>query len=64
MTHARGERTALCDLLDRLGPEAPTLCTGWTTYDLAAHLALRERSLAPALMPAGNPIFHGFKPAT
>ncbi|GAA3147071.1 MULTISPECIES: TIGR03085 family metal-binding protein [Nonomuraea] len=43
MTHARGERTALCDLLDRLGPEAPTLCTGWTTYDLAAHLALRER---------------------
>jgi uncharacterized protein (TIGR03085 family) len=43
VTHARGERTALCDLLDRLGPEAPTLCTGWTTYDLAAHLALRER---------------------
>ncbi|MET8865986.1 TIGR03085 family metal-binding protein [Nonomuraea sp. NPDC004580] len=43
MTHARGERTALCDLLDRLGPEAPTLCTGWTTYDMAAHLALRER---------------------
>ncbi|MFB4275000.1 MULTISPECIES: TIGR03085 family metal-binding protein [unclassified Nonomuraea] len=43
MTHARGERAALCDLLDRLGPDAPTLCTGWTTYDLAAHLVLRER---------------------
>ncbi|MCF6469034.1 TIGR03085 family protein [Nonomuraea sp. MG754425] len=43
MTHARDERSALCDLLDRLGPDAPTLCTGWTTYDLAAHLALRER---------------------
>ncbi|MFI7418294.1 TIGR03085 family metal-binding protein [Nonomuraea sp. NPDC049684] len=43
MTHARGERTALCDLFDRLGPEAPTLCEGWTTYDLAAHLVLRER---------------------
>ncbi|TDC98714.1 TIGR03085 family protein [Nonomuraea deserti] len=43
MTHARGERTALCDLLDRLGPDAPTLCAGWSTYDLAAHLVLRER---------------------
>ncbi|MEU6710885.1 TIGR03085 family metal-binding protein [Nonomuraea sp. NPDC046802] len=43
MTHARGERSALCDLFDRLGPDAPTLCTGWTTYDLAAHLVLRER---------------------
>jgi uncharacterized protein (TIGR03085 family) len=43
VTHARGERAALCDLLDRLGPDAPTLCAGWTTYDLAAHLVLRER---------------------
>ncbi|WP_206062005.1 TIGR03085 family metal-binding protein [Nonomuraea basaltis] len=43
MTHARGERSSLCDLFDRLGPDAPTLCTGWTTYDLAAHLVLRER---------------------
>lgn len=43
MTHARGERSALCDLFDRLGPGAPTLCTGWDTYDLAAHLVLRER---------------------
>ncbi|GAA2384775.1 TIGR03085 family metal-binding protein [Nonomuraea africana] len=45
MTHARSERTALCDLFDRLGPDAPTLCTGWSTYDLAAHLVLRERRL-------------------
>ncbi|WP_433442044.1 TIGR03085 family metal-binding protein [Nonomuraea sp. CA-141351] len=43
MTHARDERSALCDLFDRLGPDAPTLCTGWNTYDLAAHLVLRER---------------------
>ncbi|NUP02086.1 MAG: TIGR03085 family protein, partial [Nonomuraea sp.] len=43
MTHARGERAALCDLFDRLGPGAPTLCAGWDTYDLAAHLVLRER---------------------
>ncbi len=45
MTHARAERAALCDLLDRLGPDAPTLCEGWTTADLAAHLVLRERRL-------------------
>lgn len=43
MTHARGERSALCDLLDRLGPDEPTLCAGWTTSDLAAHLVVRER---------------------
>ncbi|MFD1540013.1 TIGR03085 family metal-binding protein [Nonomuraea guangzhouensis] len=43
MTHARSERAALCDLLDQLGPDAPTLCEGWKTADLAAHLVLRER---------------------
>ncbi|GAA4040890.1 TIGR03085 family metal-binding protein [Nonomuraea soli] len=48
MTHARAERTALCDLLDRVGPDAPTLCEGWTAYDLAAHLVLRERRLDAA----------------
>ncbi len=39
------ERRELCDLLEELGPEAPTLCEGWTTIDLAAHLVLRERDL-------------------
>jgi uncharacterized protein (TIGR03085 family) len=29
-------------LLEDVGPEAPTLCDGWTTYDLTAHLVLRE----------------------
>jgi uncharacterized protein (TIGR03085 family) len=43
MTYARAERAALSDLLDRLGPQAPTLCAGWSTFDLAAHLVLRER---------------------
>ncbi|WP_067176963.1 TIGR03085 family metal-binding protein [Microtetraspora niveoalba] len=43
MTHSRSERAALCALLDDLGPGAPTLCAGWTTSDLAAHLAVRER---------------------
>jgi uncharacterized protein (TIGR03085 family) len=37
------EREELCDLFLELGPDAPTLCEGWTTADLAAHLAVRER---------------------
>ena len=40
---ARAERAALCDLLLRLGPDAPTCCDGWSTRDLAAHLVVRER---------------------
>jgi len=36
------EREELCDLLIELGPDAPTLCEGWDTIDLAAHLVLRE----------------------
>jgi uncharacterized protein (TIGR03085 family) len=42
MTYSREERRALCALLEEKGPEAPTLCEGWTTRDLAAHLVLRE----------------------
>jgi uncharacterized protein (TIGR03085 family) len=37
------ERARLCDLFLELGPDAPTLCEGWTTADLAAHLVVRER---------------------
>jgi uncharacterized protein (TIGR03085 family) len=37
------ERVQLSDLLDELGPQAPTLLAPWTTRDLAAHLVLRER---------------------
>jgi uncharacterized protein (TIGR03085 family) len=40
---ARGERAELVDLLRRLGPAAPTACTGWSTADMAAHLYVRER---------------------
>ena len=36
------ERASLCDLLELLGPDEPTLCEGWRTRDLAAHLVLRE----------------------
>lgn len=41
--YAQTERHALADLLDRVGPNAPTLCGDWTTADLAAHLVVRER---------------------
>jgi uncharacterized protein (TIGR03085 family) len=40
--YSRRERRALCDLMDAVGPDHPTLCTGWATYDLAAHLWVRE----------------------
>jgi uncharacterized protein (TIGR03085 family) len=36
------ERAALCDTFEKFGPDAPTLCKGWTTLDLAAHLVARE----------------------
>lgn len=41
--HARAERLDLCTTLLRVGPDAPTLCEGWRTRDLAAHLVIRER---------------------
>jgi uncharacterized protein (TIGR03085 family) len=50
--YARSERNALADSLLAAGPAAPTLCEGWLTKDLAAHLVLRERRLdaAPGIM--------------
>jgi len=46
---ARRERLALCALFTRVGPDAPTLCEGWLTRDLAAHLVARE--LYPQSIP-------------
>jgi uncharacterized protein (TIGR03085 family) len=40
---AQQERQTLCDLFVERGPAAPTLCEGWLTADLAAHLVVRER---------------------
>lgn len=50
--YAASERVAICDLLTALGPDQPTLCEGWTTRDLAAHLVTRERRplAAPGLV--------------
>lgn len=56
MTYSRDERLALADLLERTGPAAPTLCEGWQTRDLAAHLVVRESRLDAALGVAGGPL--------
>ena len=37
------ERAELADLLAAVGPDAPTLCGGWTTAQLAAHIVVRDR---------------------
>lgn len=46
---ARTERLALAAEMATLGPDAPTLCTGWTARDLAAHIVVRERRPDAAL---------------
>ncbi|WP_181782620.1 TIGR03085 family metal-binding protein [Pseudonocardia pini] len=43
MSLATTERAALSDTLAELGPDRPTLCEGWDTRDLLAHLLVRER---------------------
>ena len=43
MTITSDERSAMSDLFKRLGPDVPTMCDGWTSRDLLAHLLLRER---------------------
>ncbi|MCU1594335.1 MAG: hypothetical protein JWO12_1727 [Frankiales bacterium] len=45
MSLAGRERADLLKLLAALGPDEPTLCEGWTTHDLAAHLVARERTV-------------------
>ena len=43
VTGAQEERAALVETMKKVGPDAPTLCEGWTTRDLLAHLVVRER---------------------
>jgi uncharacterized protein (TIGR03085 family) len=50
------ERNALANLFEEIGPEAPTLCEGWATRDLAAHLVARERRGDAALGLALKPL--------
>ena len=55
---AARERAALADLLEELGPDAPTCCEGWTTAHLAAHLVTRDRrpDTAPGFALEATPI--------
>ena len=39
---SRTDRQALADVLLAAGPDAPTLCEGWATRDLALHLVVRD----------------------
>ena len=55
------ERNELCDLFLELGPVAPTLCEGWTTLDLAAHLVVRERDPRGGLVILGGERFAGLE---
>lgn len=52
MSMAQRERRALVMAMTAAGPEAPTLCGGWTVKDLAAHLVVRERrpDAAPGIL--------------
>ncbi|WP_276847992.1 TIGR03085 family metal-binding protein [Corynebacterium pyruviciproducens] len=48
MKFAEVERCRLAETLLSVGPDAPTLCEGWTTLDLAVHLYVRENRLDAA----------------
>jgi len=52
---AAAERVALADALTTVGPDAPTLCEGWTAADLAAHVYVREHrpDATPGVLPLG-----------
>lgn len=56
MTFSQDERHALADLLTETGPDAPTLCAGWQTRDLAAHLVMRESKPVAAAGVLGGPL--------
>ncbi len=50
------ERSALVQVLIDAGPTAPTLCKGWETRHLAAHLLLRETRPMVAAGVMGGPL--------
>ena len=59
MSLASDERAALSDEFDKAGPDRPTLCEGWDTADLLAHLLVRERqpwAAAGIVLPPLAPI--------
>ena len=66
-SHAAAERAALVAAMRAAGPDAPTLCEGWTVLDLAAHVLARERRpdstpglMLPALAGWTNQVRRGY----
>lgn len=55
------ERSELCDLFVAMGPDAATLCEGWATLDLAAHLVIRENDLRSGVAILGGDRFASFE---
>lgn len=53
--HLHRERQAISDTFLEVGPAAPTLCEGWTSRDLAAHIRTRESRPDAALGVLGGP---------
>lgn len=58
MGFAKAERAALCEAALAVGPAAPTLCEGWDTADLVAHVWTRENDVL-ALPGVVLPPFEG-----
>lgn len=56
MPWAPTERADLARALTEVGPGAPTLCEGWASEDLAAHVVLRESSPLVAAGTNGGPL--------
>lgn len=48
MSFSAAERRHLATLFHKVGPDQDTLCEGWTTRNLAAHLYVRENNLIAA----------------
>ncbi len=58
----------MCVEFERLGPDVPTLCGGWTSWDLLAHLLVRERKpwaaagiLVPPLAGVTDAAMRGYR---
>ena len=49
MRYVTPSREVLAETLMAAGPDSPTLCDGWRTRELAAHLYLREHRPAHGL---------------
>ena len=52
---AAEQRRAFAQACDEVGPNAPTLCGGWNSADLAAHVYVREHrpDALPGVLPLG-----------